>query len=296
MIKAIAARLTQFRTDRRLNQDALASLIGVPPTLLGRWEHGEEAVPPHHLPKLAQIMEVPAESLERLWTPLPRYEMLPRHRERPPILPPYPVQGTLQEMLSLGPLARRVYEAALARTPSLAVRDEMEHRLPRDCPLELFGSYMFAAVGFELEFHALLNVGFRAMVVELLTERYIGDIPRHALVLRRPNEIFAVFPQVSILVPAQSRERRPDFLLYAVRGRRKAWIDVEIDGDLNLRNANDDARRAVGLAMPRRGYSQEFVLRSDFVARVMRDARRILDGKGRKVREKAGDAERRPAA
>ena len=57
-----------------LTQTALADKVGVTPGTVSRWESGSSIPSPEMYPKLAEVLNIPAEEVVRLFAPLPEAE------------------------------------------------------------------------------------------------------------------------------------------------------------------------------------------------------------------------------
>lgn len=263
------------RTDLGLTLRTCGARLGVHFTLVGMWERGEEPVPRRFQDPLAGLLRVPAAELAGRWDPIPLLDS-----QETPDFPAYPIKGSVEEMRALGRLAVTMYDRALHRH-SLGVHDEMRDRFPRDSPVELLGAYDLLARGAVLQFRRLLHLGFRRFVIQRKTQRYIGDLARHALFLAGPGYTLLAVPQVSVWVGVQKRERRMDFLVYFQCGKGPGiWIDVEIDGRDHDDQEEEDDQRAWGLHVYTLRYRAQAVRDGLFVERLVRDAHRLVQEYG----------------
>jgi hypothetical protein len=192
--------------------------------------------------------------------PVEYFSLASDHRE---MLPPYPVKGELKDFPP-------EWSAGL----SAAVRDEMEHAFPRDSPLELGAALRFLEVG-KLCFVRLMDVGCRLLVVEKGSFLSAGHLWRHAIVIRGKHRTLILIPQVSLVVVAQSMERRVDFLALWIGKGVELWADIEIDSGWHEGTANEDARRAWGLRLPRLGYNAGHIEHQKFYMHVANDLARL---------------------
>lgn len=276
MYRAVGRLIATIRREMEITQTELAARIGVAQSTLSRWESEREAVPERYHARIAAALAIPPQDLARLHAPPtegrpaipPAAVFLPRRRPR---LRTYEVKGTMDSVIGR-PGGSPLYHRVASRLHPAAL-DELRNRFPRDSSVELHAAMQFLAAGTALEIHTLLALDCPYLVVEDQELAYAGDLPRHTLVLRRPDCTLVAVPQVSLAVPNQRKPYRVDFLAWFGDGRSSAWLNLEIDASGHTASAEEDARRALALGLPRLGYNEAAVFSSDFVERVIGDAR-----------------------
>ncbi|HEY3997562.1 MAG TPA: helix-turn-helix transcriptional regulator [Candidatus Xenobia bacterium] len=260
MFNAIGRYIARWRKEQGWNQAQLAQYLGVSRVMIAHWENGHRLFPDERIARLATTLGVDEARITELCLPAPYPDL---KRKNTDLLPPYPVKGSLTDLPA---------EWSAGLKP--AIRDEMEHAFPRDSQLELGAALRFLEVG-ELCFVRLTDLDCRFLIIEKGTQKAASHLWRHAILMRGKNRTLLIIPQVSMIVVAQSTERRVDFLAWWHGKDCEMWVDIELDGGFHAQTANDDARRAWGLGLPRLGYHAGHTESKDFVKQVAADLTRL---------------------
>lgn len=194
-----------------------------------------------------------------------------RRRLRQPLpLPPYPIRGSLPEMLALGPAAHDVYARAMSLHGRAVVEATVE-RLRRDSSHELLTAFHLLATSATLERTTLARLGCTLLAVDdPKTRRAALSSMRDVLVLRRERRLTVFVPQVWILLPKWNRCCRPDFLIVDVRGASRPRLhDLEVDGRHHDDLADMDEERARALGLARLGFPTALVRQRGLAERIL---------------------------
>jgi transcriptional regulator with XRE-family HTH domain len=256
--------LASLRKNQGLTQAALAARLGVARSTVARWEASIDPIAPASVPRLSALLGVRPEQFGRPVRRLP----IPGLPAPSLFAPPYPVKGTLADMLRLGNVAEYVY--ATAHLPA-ATDLEIESRLPRDTEHELLAAYHFLTLPARLEFWSCDELTCPLLITGTRTWGSGGHLRRHTLVVQNGESTVLLQPQVTVALIAQSRRYRMDFLATRVSNAGVAFADIEIDGKYHEDTADADARRAFGLGIPTLRYSNTALLRTGFGQTVLRD-------------------------
>jgi transcriptional regulator with XRE-family HTH domain len=273
MHEQIGSYIQVQRKLRGLTQAQLAEAIGVLQGTLASWESGRIHIAQRHLPKLAVAMGLPLEHLCAQWLPPQRGRRAAKAPRTPRAYLPASgsVKGTVKDMLELGVVISDAYQQAWKLLPQQNVHHEMALHYPRDSVLELAAAYQALAWGALLKWLAPRQVGCDLPVVIAGTQRYAGDLKRHTLVLLDGQATIIMFPQVSLMVVSQSRERRLDMLVKYTRDGVSCWGDIEFDGFSTHQNPAEDARRMWGMGLRRLSYNTAAVCSNTFMERLLSD-------------------------
>ena len=191
--------MAQLRKILGWTQKDLAVRLGVDRTTLAKWEVGLERVPAKALANVARTLGVEPDQLQQQW---PKRTPIVGLHKPALFVPPYPVKGTVEEMLGLGPIARQLASQIRQRP---AVEFELRDRFPRDSPWELLAAHHLLVAGTQLEFWSTDELGCPLLVTELKSFQSAGSGLRHALVWRLSNATMVLLPQVPLAVVPQSR-------------------------------------------------------------------------------------------
>jgi transcriptional regulator with XRE-family HTH domain len=128
-----------------------------------------------------------------------------------------------------------------------------------DSAWELFLWLLLLALGAKPAWYSPLGSGFRKhAVVDAAGQKQIGDLRRPCLSWESGTVKMIIFPQVSLRTPRCVY--RLDALVCVVRGRRREWIDLEVDGPGHDAHYDLMRQRTLGLTTLRLGREQ---LRAD---------------------------------
>jgi transcriptional regulator with XRE-family HTH domain len=269
--------IKEQRKLRKITQAQVAEALGVRQGTIARWESGQRHMAEKHIRALALLMSLPAEQLRAQWRPsrVGRRPSTLRRGQTSYLEVTRPVVGSIPEMLQMSDVIEGAYQQAWRLLPTEQVHYEMARNYPRDSVLELAGAYQLLAWGCDLEWLAPLRANCDLPIIFPGTQRYAGDFKRHTLVLRDNNIEVLFFPQVTVAVLSQSRERRLDLLVKYTRDGRSVYADVEFDGVQHRQQMEEDTRRMWGMGLRRLGYNRAAVCNPDFVERLLADLHKL---------------------
>jgi len=279
----IDQRLQLLRSELELSQSALAERIGVRQAQYSSWERGKKRVPSEHLPALARELRVDVRILEEVYVaPRPWGQRLPtvlaEHRWPVPVMPPYPIRGTMDDMLALGNTAQDVFWAVQKMIPAGELAQIAQY-FPRDSAWELLASMHAVEQGLRLT--RLTLAAIHCPILAVVDERSVRSglwHVREAMQSERPDLLVIMFPQVWVVSPLQSEWYRLDFLCYVRRADgEERWADLEIQGSQHAEMIESDERRARGIGLPRLSFWAREVLHRDFGTRLITRLTRLLD-------------------
>lgn len=269
--------LRSLRVQRGLSQGEVAGLVGVTQSRYNNWEREYRRVPEKDMPTLAAVLGVDAATLQPLATNRPRGrpaipEGLARGPRRTPMLPPYKVQGRIDEMARLGGVAQDLLHAVQRRLSTDQIA-RLESRFPRDTTQELMCAFHVLAEGGRLCEETLQRLRCPVLAVEHWgSARSAASHARDVLLLRKGNVTMVLVPQVWVPSIVQAEWYRLDFLTLVRReDGLERWADVEIDGfHPHAANPEQDEKRARGICgAPRVGFWNREVTQPNFCERLV---------------------------
>lgn len=196
-----------LRAQQGWTQQQLADRLGVRRNTVARWEVGLEPVPARKQAAVASALGVDGDHLRQQWPARPPLAGL----ETPALYAAaYEIEGSVDEMLELGPVAGRLASRVHLNR---ALEFELRQRLPRDSPWELLAAYHLLGAGAELEFWSTHELGCQQFVSHPRLFKDESRLLRHTLRWQPADGATMLLPQVSLVVVEQSRHRRPDFLV-----------------------------------------------------------------------------------
>lgn len=266
-----------LRIDCGLSRRKLAERLGVAPSTVEQWESENAPVPPELVNALADTLHVSADellSLEAHSRP-PRQRGLAGHRpvKKRPL--PYPIAGTLTDMLEMDEPLARALSTRVEQQLTKPVYQRLLQQFPRDNALQLMAAHHLLAMGAALGKTTLLDQGCGLLVTRRTRSIFDGDRERQALLLSHDDAFLAIFPQISICVPGCPQIYRADFLvLYVDAYGHRQWLDITIAPTSTAVDEHADCPSA--LLMPRFRFTESDVLSHDFGPRLVADIRRFM--------------------
>lgn len=277
MNKVLGRWIAVLRMDCGLSRRKLAERLGVAPSTVEQWESENAAVPPELVSALADTLHVSTDELLALeaHSSRPRLRSLPGQRPRKRRLLPYPIEGTLAQMLEQGgPLAWALSAQVEQRLTPPAYHRVLS-QLPRDNALQLLAMHHLLALGAHTAKTTLLEQGCSLLVTRRTRPIFDSDRERHVLQLAHDDAFLAIFPQVPICVPGCPQIYRADFLvLYVDAYGHRQWLDVTIAPAASP--VDDHADCPSALLIPRFRFTETDVLAEDFGPRFVADVRRYM--------------------
>ena len=269
----LGERLRSARRSQGLSQAHVAQMLGATQTAYSHWERNDRPVPQELVPALCQALGIDCDEFEALLpTGVPRLPVVHAGRSgyRCPALPPYPIHGSVKQMLALGSVAESLYQAARPRLCAEQVA-RLELHFPRDTATELLYVYHAINCGFSPARSTLQRLHCPIIVVEgNLSSRLAHHYVRDLLLYTRGELTMALVPQVWIPSVVQSEWYRVDFLaMVRKQDGTERWAHVEIDGSGHEEAA--DRKRARGIMLPRLGYWNHQVQTYRFSDRLVQD-------------------------
>ena len=278
----LGRRLKELRVERALTQEALAAKLEISRGCVSHWEHGLQPVPEKYMAGLASILKVSEAYLRGSatdYSPL-GFEVSKRVRRlawRSPELPPYPIKGSLEQMLGLGWASHELHARAMELHRPEMVR-AMDGTWSRDTAFELLGAFHLLAAGARLGVGTLSQMGCPLLAIDHAQSwRNAGAALREGLVLERSRTLLIVFPQVWLVLPRSHRCCRVDLLAFYAQGGRFIWADVEFDGAHHPDYYQADAERAAALGLPRLGYANSRTRQLGLADLILQDAALALE-------------------
>lgn len=279
--------LRPYREALGLSITDTAAQLGVSRQTLSRWETGAREVPPESREKICTLLRISPSEVNWLTTRPARWRIAQSgDLAIPPVRRPYPVGGTLDEMLRLGPMAEQIHAAARAQ-----LTDE-EHRIivnefPRDTPHELLFILMVVADGGRLVRSSPARFRCPMLVMDDFLPDLGADQMQWALEWERDDERFVIFGQVRIKAAYVKWGARVDFLVfYKKRGKRRQWTYVEFNGRHHLTQEMQDNERAEGLLIPELRYDNPKLLVELWFVRFKEDLRTSAEQGAKRERER----------
>lgn len=156
--------------------------------------------------------------------------------------------------------------------------DALSHleRTRFDSKFELAFVAQQVAEGAVLAEMPLFRLGFtRHLPVDRETRELVGHRPKIAYLARRGAARVVLFPQVSLVV-ADGTMYTLDALVLVIQGRRRLWIDVEVDGSGH--RTTWDRERAEALGLPEARFTEADVVADDFMDRFWKKVEGLLRG------------------
>ena len=277
MNRVLGRWIAVLRTDCGMSRRKLAERLGVTTSTVEQWESESATVPPELISALADSLHVSAEQLLSLEAHSrllpPRDSRGPRPARKRPL--PYPVQGSLADMLDLaGSLAWSLSAQAEQRLGRPLYHRTLQ-QLPRDCTLQLLAMHHLLARGAELRRASLLELGCGLMVTRRTRPVFDGDRERQVLVVTDEDAQLIFAPQVTLRVPECPHLYRADLLaLYADAYGHLQWFDITVEPAATPLHEHVDCPLALGL--PRLRFHEGHVLRPDFDRLLVAEARRYM--------------------
>lgn len=277
MNKVLGRWIAVLRMDCGLSRRKLAERLGVAPSMVEQWESESESVPAELVSALADTLHVSPDDLLALQATSrrPRARSIVGQRPLKKRVLPYPVAGTLAEMLALaGPIGWDL-SARVEQRLTKPDYERMLQRFPRDSALQLLFTHHLLAAGAAIRRTSLLDLGCGLLVTKRAQRAYDGDRERQALFLAQDDWMLVATPQVPLGVPGCPQIHRADLLaLYVDSYGHRQWFDVTIDEVQPEEDPHADCPSLLGL--PRLRYGAAQVIDEGFASRFASDIRRFM--------------------
>lgn len=286
--------LQSRREALSLSQSAAAAALGVHRSVYARWERGLRAVPQHWRERVATMLEIDAQHASLLEPPdaparIPRALDSSRH----PVRRPYPIGGSLDDVLRLGRTAPATFDRALRVAGESDVQRLVEG-FARDTRHELLVVLKILAHGGRPLWTRPLRFGCPLLVLDDFRSEYGGDQMQWAVLWEGDNEHLVVFGQLRVKSVFGASLARVDFVVHhKTRGRRGQWMTVELDGAHHATQPSQDEQRAESLLIPEIRYDNLKVLGDGWFARFLVDVRAASERGARTQAERDVKAARR---
>lgn len=277
--------LNQTLSDRRrglgLTQADAAVRLGVSRETLAKWERGFRSIPHERLTCIGRLYGLDPSELSRLHVQAvkgrPALRGLPGLSRAVRGAVTYPVKGTLEGMLSYGPVARQAYHEVEHRLGA-AVHADLLQRFPRDSALELLLAHRLICAGESdlRRVRPLEHLGWTLPMVEHDRDVFSGHRLHHAITVTDGEVRLVVVPQVTLLTRRITSHARLDLLAEISDAEGSALADIEVDGPHHEGKEEDGQQRAIGLGLVRIELTRADILSAHFDARLWRRLRDTL--------------------
>lgn len=277
MNRVLGRWIAALRMDCGLSRRSLAERLGVPASTVGRWESEGESIPAELLKPLAETLQVSAEDIDALQSrgSIGQHKPAATRARRPKKVLPYPVRGSLSEMLEMGGETAWALSAEAEARLGASTYQEVVRALPRDNALQLLIAHHVIALGAQVQSLVLEDLGCTFVITHRTKRASDGHRPRPVLVLRLTDGTIYMAGQVSIAVPGCPRIYRSDFLvLYDDDYGHRQWLDLTVDVASTTPDMHVDCPSVLGV--PRFSFAEAQVQRADFGAAFVADLRRYM--------------------
>ena len=246
------AQIRKAREEREWSLTVLAAKSGLSKPYLSKLENDKLSVKASDWVLLRRFLELPS--------CLPYEGRLPLPPACFRALPPKLISESTRCWKSRLPAARNTFgdTTVCRRLAQIDARGDgplCHHFLEQveiDSAWELFLWLLLLALGAKPAWTSPLGSGFRKhAVVDAAGQKQIGDLRRPCLSLELGTMRVIIFPQVSLRTPRCVY--RLDALVCVLWGRRKEWIDLEVDGPQHEAEYDLMRQRDLGLTTLRLG-------------------------------------------